>query len=308
MPEIHFAPLQGYTDRAYQKLHAELYGDIDAYYTPFIRMEKGAMRLQDRKRLEAIRQEGGRAIPQVIFRSVEEFEALTREIKELGFDRIDLNLGCPYPMQTRKGRGAAMIGDIDTMARVAESIAGDAGVCYSVKMRLGSTSPDEWRGLMPILNSMPLRHVTVHPRVARQMYEGELYPEAFKEIIGESKHPIIWNGDVRTPEDIDAILTADPEVCGVMIGRGLLGRPSLAQEWRTGTEWSREQRLKLLGSFHSQLLEQYESTLCGQTQILQKIKPFWDYAEWEIGHKAMKAIKKATTLEKYRAAIISFIY
>ncbi len=56
-------------------------------------------------------------------------------------------------------------------------------------------------------------------------------------------------------------------------------------------------------SFHRNLLDYYSSTLCGETQLISKIKPFWEYAEDEIGRKAWKAIKKATNLAKYHSAV-----
>lgn len=55
--------------------------------------------------------------------------------------------------------------------------------------------------------------------------------------------------------------------------------------------------------FHRRLLEHYSSSLCGESQIISKIKPFWEYAEDEIGRKAWKAIKKATNIAKYHSAV-----
>lgn len=54
---------------------------------------------------------------------------------------------------------------------------------------------------------------------------------------------------------------------------------------------------------HDRILEYYSATLCGDSQILLKIRPFWEYAEAEIGHKALKSIRKAGTMPKYRAAL-----
>jgi hypothetical protein len=55
--------------------------------------------------------------------------------------------------------------------------------------------------------------------------------------------------------------------------------------------------------FHRLLLNHYSETLCGDSQILSKIKPFWEYAEEEIGHSAWKAIKKAVNIAKYHSAV-----
>ncbi len=55
--------------------------------------------------------------------------------------------------------------------------------------------------------------------------------------------------------------------------------------------------------FHNRLFTHYQNTLCGDMQVISKIKPFWEYAETEIGRKPWKAIKKASSMAKYISAI-----
>lgn len=297
--EFHIAPLQGYADYAYLQAFGNIYGPADECYSPFIRIEKGEPRRQDMARLA--RWNG--LVPQIIFNSAQEFEALTAAIKQLGFKRIDLNLGCPFPMQTSRGRGSAMVANAEVMAEVAELVKADSDTSYSVKMRLGMKQPDEWRAILPALNSMALAHVAVHPRVATQMYGGDLHIAEFEEFLKSSANPVIYNGDISTPADVDNIAARYPSLKGVMAGRGLLARPSLIEEWRTGREWTHDERMDAILRLHSSLLQTYADTLCGDNQVLQKIKPFWEYLEPEIGRKAAKALRKAATLPKYEAAV-----
>ncbi|MCD8386942.1 MAG: tRNA-dihydrouridine synthase family protein [Bacteroidales bacterium] len=301
--ELHFAPMQGYADHLYRRFHAEIYGGADWYYTPFIRIEKGAPRHQDMARLDTAQLDGTPTVPQIIFKSVDEFDHLTRALRDRGWKRIDLNLGCPYPMQTRRGRGAAVISNLPLMEQIGERISADPDCRYSIKMRVGMAKPDEWRALMPTLNSLPLDHITLHPRIASQLYGGELYEEEAREFIAESKNPVIWNGDLLSPEDINRVFEAYPQLKGAMVGRGFLARPSLGAEWRSAQEWDHDKRMDYLYRFHTRLLAAYESTLCGQAQILQKIKPFWEYLEPEIGHRAAKALHKAGSLARYQSAV-----
>ncbi len=300
---IHFAPMQGYVDGAYRRFHAEIYGGVDCYYTPFIRMEKGEPRRQDIQRLKDSIGDGTPLVPQIIFGNLAEFVSLSNAVKDLGFKRIDLNLGCPYPMQTSKGRGSAMIVDLDTMRQVCQLIQQDTEASYSVKMRSGWHDAEEWRQLLPILNDTPLAHLTIHPRIAKQMYSGELLMNSFAELYDSAANPIIYNGEIHTIADIQRIQSTYPNIVGVMIGRGLLARQSLAAEYSSGQEWPQNERLSKLLTFHDKLFEHYQSTLCGPTQILQHIKPFWDYQEPTIGHRIFKAIKKASTLPRYTEAI-----
>lgn len=145
--------------------------------------------------------------------------------------------------------------------------------------------------LIPNLNKVSLTGITVHPRIARQQYSGDLYMDRFSSIVEESNNPIIFNGDIKSPSDIAAIIEKYPTLSGIMIGRGLLARPSLIAEFNEGNEWDRVKRIEVMLDFHRKLLNHYSSVLCGDNQIISKIKPFWEYAENEIGRKPWKAIK-----------------
>ncbi len=150
-------------------------------------------------------------------------------------------------------------------------------------MRLGVERPDEWMGIADTLNRMKLSHVTVHPRVASQQYGGEMYIDEFAAIYERISHPVVFNGDIISPQGIDAVTSRFPRLAGVMIGRGLLARPSLVAEWAEGREWGHEERVVKIRSLHEGIYGYYCDTLCGATQILAKIKPFWEYLEPEIG-------------------------
>lgn len=217
--KIHFAPLQGFTTPLYLSCHADVYGCTDAVYSPFVRVEKGEPRRTDITRLQQALTLGIDIIPQVVFKDVDEFVTLTYTIKNLGFQHIDLNLGCPYPMQTHRGRGAAMIGNIEVMTQVVKLIESDTDTAYSIKMRLGLADPTQWHMLMPVLNSIPLHHITVHPRIATQMYEGDIDHEQFSHIAAESKNPVVLNGDIRSLSDIEQIRENFPTTQAAMIGR-----------------------------------------------------------------------------------------
>ncbi len=301
--KFHFAPVQGHTDAPYRYFHNSLYDTSLAYYTPFIRWEKDGVRRRDIKDFTSSLNEGPKTIPQIIFRDKEELSNLVEAIKEEGAKRIDLNMGCPFPLQTGHGRGAATVGNEELAVAVATIVKENPDIDFSVKIRLGMEKPDEWKALLPKLNEVKLEHIAVHPRVARQQYGGEVDLDQFEQILKESANPIVYNGDLRTPEDIEGILKRFPEVGGIMIGRGLLERPSLVMEYLSGHEIDKNERLSRLLDFHRKLRAHYEESLCGDAQLLSKIKPFWEYTEDEIGRKAWKAIKKAGNVAKYNSAV-----
>lgn len=300
--EIYIAPVQGHTDAAWRHFHHKIYGGTHKYFTPFMRCEHGEPRLKDIKDFRSELNNGCRLEPQVIFRNVGELDVLLRLLMENGAKTVNLNLGCPFPLQTAKGRGAAFIVNAEEAGKLPDMLAKYVDVKFSVKMRLGMEKPDEWKELLAILNSMKLDNIYVHPRVARQKYSGELFFGEFAEILRCSSNPVVFNGDIKTPADIERITDTFPGIKGVMIARGILGRPSLAAEFEDG-EWSREKRIERMLAFHDQLFGFYRQHLCGDVQILSKIKPFWEYAEEEIGRKCWKTLKKATTIDKYISAV-----
>lgn len=300
---FHFAPVQGHTDTAYRHFHAANYGNNTDYYTPFIRLEKGTLRSRDVKDFTSDLNLGTHLVPQIIFRDSEELNALVNLLKENGASEIDLNMGCPFPLQTGHGRGAATIANPLLAEAVEQTVNGNPDIKFSLKMRLGFSDPNEWKTLLPHLNNVNLTHIAVHPRVAKQQYGGDLYLDKFQQLLNESKNPVIFNGEIHTPEDIADTISKFPSIAGIMIGRGLLARPSLVEEYLSGKELDKEIRIQRMLKFHRELLDYYSSTLCGDSQIISKIKPFWEYAEEEIGRKPYKLIKKATNIAKYHSAV-----
>lgn len=302
-PKIYIAPVQGHTDAAWRHFHEETYGGHNAYFTPFIRCDHGELRKQDLRDYTSPLNEGLDLEPQVIFRDMDELDVLLSNLSAAGAERVNLNMGCPFPLQTGKGRGAGFLANKGEIDKIEATLQKYPGLSYSVKMRLGFDDPEEWRNVIDTLNRLELGHVDVHPRVARQQYGGDLHFDQFEAIRHESKNPVVFNGEIKTPEDIKKITDRYPGLYGVMTARGVLGRPSLVAEWEEGTEWPKEKRLDEMLRFHRALLTHYTNTLCGESQILSKIKPFWEYAESEIGRKAWKAIKKSTNIAKYHSAV-----
>ena len=297
--KIFAAPLQGYTDSAWRKAHTAAFGPDglpDAYFAPFLRIEKGDVRTRDLRDLDA---GPDTTIPQIIFRDISEFDRLTSVIIAGGHRAIDLNLGCPFPPQCHKGRGAAMIARTDILRAVADRMEALPDISFSVKMRLGLDSPDEWRRSIAVIDAMPLTHITIHPRTARQQYKGELHMDEFGELLDRLSTPVIFNGDIATPADIDVLADRYPALAGVMTGRGLLTSPWLIAEYRSGEIWPRERRISALLAMHTAIFDTYSHTLCGDTQILAKLLPFWEYPAAHLPAKLHKTLRKSRTLAAY---------
>ena len=299
------APIQGHTDDAYRHFHASQYPDTQIVYTtPFIRLEKGTIRKKDVREILSPLNEGIEVVPQVIFRDYEELSSLISILREEGLKRIDINMGCPFPLQTSRGRGAATVASEACIKAVEKVVAENPDIKFSIKMRLGMKG-DEWEELINRFNGLPLEYITVHPRTAKDQYQPvTLHMDSFDKIYNLSKNPIVYNGDITTPEEARDIMNKYPDLYGIMIGRGTLARPSLLVEIATGTEWDKPRRLSAMKNLHKVLMRYYQDNLVGgDHQVLSKILPFWEYAESEIGRKAWKAIKKASSMAKYQTAL-----
>lgn len=103
--------------------------------------------------------------------------------------------------------------------------------------------------------------------------------------------------------DIRRIEEEYPDLDGVMIGRGLLANPALAMEYREGIVLPREELYAKVNVFHNRLFYHYESYLQGGTQLLSKIKPYWEYLLPDMDKKLKKAILKASHVDKYLEAV-----
>ncbi|MDO4755927.1 MAG: tRNA-dihydrouridine synthase family protein [Parabacteroides sp.] len=303
MIPIHFAPLQGYTDDVYRRLHHQLIGGVDCYYTPFLRIEGGGVRSKDMRDIEPAYNEGVPVVPQIIMKSRKEFDFLVNVVEEKGYKEIDLNMGCPFPMQAKHGRGSGLLAHLEVVDEIVQAIRQKTDLTFSVKMRLGWEEKEEWRPVLERLNEIPLKQITLHPRVGKQQYKGEVDREAFEAFYELCKHPLLYNGDVLTVEDIQRLETAYPRLAGVMIGRGLLARPSLAAEYKEGRERPWQERCRQLMEMHEQLKSHFEGIVNSDAQLHSKLRLFWEYMESEIERKAYKKIMKSGNLKNYLAAV-----
>ena len=301
--EIHFAPLQGYTDFEYRRIHARHCGGVDTYYTPFIRWEKGGIREKDIRDILPENNEGLHLVPQIICADTDEFNRLADAIQELGYGEMDLNMGCPAPMQTKLMRGSGILPYPTRVSALLREMERRPEVRFSAKMRLGLEGKEEWRELSGMLNSSCLKHLTVHPRIGKQMYKGEVDMDAFNEVYSSIHIPIIYNGDVTSMEQVSSLLERYPDLPGIMMGRGLLARPTLAQECLMGKEMPHEERMSILMQMHEDMLGYCTRKYKVDSQILLHIHAFWEYQESQLERKTWKKIMKAGNMKNYLEAI-----
>lgn len=257
------APLRGVTVKCFRETFAETIaacGFTEAF-TPFISAMPGVSPLADRE-LAGCRAGIGRIAltPQFIGKDPEALRSCLQKIKDAGYTTADLNCGCPFPMVRNKGRGSGILKTPDTLRRMIEAGVETMGEGnFSVKARIGVDRRDELISLMPLINEFPLRFLTVHGRLARQMYEGECDTAMVDEIERVSKVPVVRNGDIDwrggagmvgrsfirylgTRDDIADLLDSYIEAsrCELHGERPVLGRmKELVAYWKDLPRWKR---------------------------------------------------------------------
>lgn len=174
--------------------------------------------------------------------------ALTEHCKELGFDGIDINMGCPVKSAIKSG-GSALIRN-PQLAGEAIAAAKIAGLPVSVKTRLGYSTVDEWREWLSFLLQQDIVALTVHLRTKKEMSKVDAHWDLMKEIreLRDEIAPhtlLVGNGDVRDRAH-GLELIDQTGIDGVMIGRGIFNDP-WAFEKET-SEHTADERFALLRS------------------------------------------------------------
>ncbi|MGN0230296.1 MAG: tRNA-dihydrouridine synthase family protein [Muribaculaceae bacterium] len=292
---IHQAPLQGYTDHIWRNAFHSTFGGIDCYYSSFLRIERGDFRRKDIRDILPENNRNINFVPQILACQPDEALSMANKIVELGYNRIDINLGCPFPPITRKNRGAGMLANPDSVEQMFSVLASIEGITYSVKMRLGMSSSEEWKQILPLCNIISPSHITVHPRIGAQQYKGAIDMEQFAHLYHICKYPVIYNGDITTTAQIEDIKAKFSNLKAVMIGRGLLYNPSMTA---SSIDYD------AIHIFHSRLFEGNKNYLeGGDHQVLAKMLTYWEYLLPDVDKNLRKKILKSTSLLKYSAAV-----
>ncbi len=303
--KISLAPLQGYTDWVFRQAYKKHIGGIDQFYTPFLVMQNsGVLKTSHRREVEPFLERKDDLVPQFLGGSVEEFQFFENYFSELGFKKMNWNLGCPFPMVTRKTKGSGLLPHAEKIKSILSD--GYAGkIDLSIKMRLGLIDKQDIFPVLEILKDMNLNDVIIHPRLGNQMYKGNADRDFFKEVQNQFGFPITYNGDIETQEDFLSLKDDMPNLEHVMIGRGILRDYWLPHKIKGLDIPSEEEKKQILRKMYAEIFDTYSSFLSGDTQLLQKVKPFWEYfsSHFDNERKVFKGIKKSGGFKKYEQAV-----
>ena len=297
---VYFAPLEGVTDTVYRQVHHTHFTGPVKYFIPFISPTQNLV-LTPRERANVAPEQnaGLRAVPQVLTKNAAHFLWAAALLHDMGYEEVNLNLGCPSGTVTAKGKGAGMLLDLPGLERFLGEVFSASPVRVSIKTRIGFDDPAEFEQLFPLLCRHPACELIVHPRTRSQYYDGQPYRNRYLAAAAHCPLPIVYNGDLFTAEACCRLAQDSPATRALMLGRGLLANPALAQAYAGGAPLTRE----TLRAFHDDLLAAYamaypKNVVLGRMREVAKnmARCFVD------ADKPMKAARKASSLPAYEAA------
>lgn len=306
--DIEFAPLQGVTDAVYRKIFSEHFQGVSKFFTPFENADSKQLKNSYYAKRFSVPELSGRAvIPQLISNDADLFLEKADFLKKNGFSHININMGCPYSTVMKKGRGAGMLENLSILENFLNDVTSKIDMQLSVKIRSGIRYSDEIEQITNLLNKYKLEEVIIHPRTAEQKYDGKPDIDAFIKAAEISKNSLSYNGDIKTLDDIEnliSIFTKNDIDASIMIGRGLIVNPFLAEEYLFG-EISDDIKSIRIKDFIFALSEAYSEFLSGDSHFLAKIKEFWSYQAYYFpeGRKIFKKVKKCISKEKYNQVL-----
>ncbi len=296
------APLRGLTDSVFRSVYAAHFGGLDGAVAPFV-AATGA-KASDRllADLKPERNQGLPVEPQILGNDPKTFLDTALRLARLGYGSVNWNLGCPFPMVARKMRGSGLLNHPGRIEAFLDQVMPALSLRLSVKMRLGRHDSDEIFTLLPIFDRYPLDAIVIHPRTGVQMYAGGVDLETFGRCLEATRHRVVYNGDIRTPEDLACIAERFHRVEDFMIGRGVLVDSFLPSRIR-GRSLPADPAGRLM-CFYDELLGAYSQRLSGPGHLVDRMKGFWRYLAYSFANaeRVWRRMRRVRDLAAYRDA------
>lgn len=228
-PIYALAPMDGVTDFVHREIVATT-AKPDVFYTEFTNVEGLNSRgFESTVRRLKFSENQRYVVAQLWGKNPENFNKAAKLVKDMGFDGIDLNMGCPEARVMKMKLGAALIGNYGLVQEIIEAIKeGGQGLAISVKTRIGINSivTESW---IEFLLSQKLDELTIHGRTAQEMSKVPVHWDQI-ELAVQIKNKmspstlILGNGDVKNREDAENLRKIHG-IDGVMIGKGIFSNP-----------------------------------------------------------------------------------
>jgi tRNA-dihydrouridine synthase B len=261
-PATVLAPMAGVTDTVFRRFIRNL-GGCGLIMTEFTSAD-GVLRAKDKKAQRYLHfYEDEHPISAQLFGSDPRVMAeASRMVEGLGFDLVDLNLGCPAKKVVKCNGGSGLLRDLPAIRRIFEAVRAAVKIPFTVKFRAGWDEQEiVCVELAKMAEDCGLCAVALHARTREQGYSGQARWDWIAAVKQAVKIPVIGNGDIRSPEDACAMV-GQTGCDAVMIGRTAPSNPwifrQIAEYAVTGryNEPAEEDRYQMIRTYFQMLIEE----------------------------------------------------
>ena len=304
---IDLAPLDGITKVVFRQVWARHFGGADRYFMPFFSpTDHHTITPRDFREIDPAVNANLPSVPQIMSGKAPDFLWAVERLTEMGYTEVNLNLGCPSGTVTAKGKGSGFLAKPEELDHFFEEVFSKTVLPVSVKTRMGIQSTEEFPRILEIYNKYPIECLTIHARVQKEKYRGEVHLDEFAQALAESKNPVCYNGDLRTVGEVQAFMERFPTVDAVMIGRGAVADPALIRKLKGGSGATREE----LQDFMQDLYHSYQDWYGQVATAAQRMREIWFYLihlfdDAEKLNKKLRRFKNPGEYETIEAAIFA---
>lgn len=252
-----FAPMEGITDECYRKTILKLYPEWDTMSCDFLRVpnpspypKKHILKHYGKdiyKNLELRK----KTIYQILTSPGAYTERTVKDINSMGFEWIDLNLGCPSKTVCKNKGGSYLLSDLPSLKVILKEIRYNFPHTFTCKIRVGYEDDSQFENVLKLLEDSGVDAIKIHARTRTQLYKGVANWDYVKRAVSISNIPIIGNGDIWNKADIERYF--DYTNChSIMLGRPALKTPWLAKLYRNNIEEDLKLRALEIKSYFEQ--------------------------------------------------------
>lgn len=306
-PILGMAPMADITDIVFRQMLVK-FGKPDIIYTEFVSCDGLCSVGKEKLLLDFKFFDNERPIVAQVFGSKpENFYKAAQIVADLGFDGIDINMGCPDKKVIKQKAGSALIKDMDLAVEIIKATKeGAKGLPVSVKTRTGFYKEDILDWIDVLVAAKPVA-IALHGRTTRQMYRGQANWDLIKETSQKIKQIdkkiiVLGNGDIKSLEEAyeySKIYGVD----GVLVGRNVVGKPWFFSKEYINKKISLFDKLDII-LLHCQM---YIDIIADEKKFYVLRKFFTAYLKGEIGVKGLKnELMQCNTFAEVRDLINDF--
>ncbi len=268
--DVILAPMAGYSDVPHRAL-CRSFGSC-MQYTEFVAAEDILGGSRKPARLMDFKPDEHPRVAQIFSHSADRlFNAAVSVLERFSPDILDINMGCSTRRVSGRGAGVGMMKTPLLVAEVFERLAKELPIPITGKIRLGWEENENYVEIGRIMQESGASLVAIHPRTKEQKYNGEARWAAIAELKQALSIPVIGNGDITTPADINTML-AYTGCDAVMIGRGAIGNPWIFAR-RSRAELTTAQLFDAI-RFHFHEMIAYHDTTHGLSMFRKFVKKY----------------------------------